>query len=72
MVAVEVLHKDPVERVLIEHDDVVEALAADRADQPFDISILPRRPRGNLKVTAGTVKKSMAAIWAAWFLRDVR
>jgi hypothetical protein len=27
-----------------EHDDVIDAFAANRADEAFDISILPRRP----------------------------
>jgi hypothetical protein len=28
-----------------EHDDVVEAVAADAADEPFNVWILPRAPR---------------------------
>jgi hypothetical protein len=32
---------------LIEHDDVVQALAADRAYQPFDVRRLPGRARGD-------------------------
>src|SRR5436305_12050835 len=31
--------------VFIEHDYMVQALASDRADEPFDISPLPRRAR---------------------------
>ena len=27
---------------LAEHDEMVEALPPDRADQPFDVSVLPR------------------------------
>jgi hypothetical protein len=30
---------------LVQHDDVVEALAAEGADEPFHVGILPRRPR---------------------------
>jgi len=30
---------------LAEYDHMIQALAADRADQPFDVSPLPRRPR---------------------------
>jgi len=30
---------------LPEHDDMVQAIASDRTDRPFTISILPRRPR---------------------------
>ena len=30
-------------KCLAEHDDVIEAFAADRADQSFDVGILPRR-----------------------------
>jgi hypothetical protein len=28
-----------------QHHDVVETLASDRSDQPFDMTVLPRRPR---------------------------
>ncbi len=40
---------------LVEHDDVVEALAPNRADHPFDERILPGRPRGgaNLRQAQG-------------------
>jgi hypothetical protein len=31
---------------LAEDDDVIEAFPADRADQPFRMSVLPRRPWG--------------------------
>jgi hypothetical protein len=27
-----------------EHHDMVEALAADRSNQPFNMTVLPRRP----------------------------
>ena len=37
--------KDPAEMPLIEDDDVVQTLAADRADDAFDVGILPRRAR---------------------------
>ena len=30
---------------LAQHDDVVEALPADRSDEAFAVRILPRRPR---------------------------
>jgi hypothetical protein len=32
---------------LAQHDDVIEALAADGADDPFDEGVLPGCPRGN-------------------------
>src|SRR5436305_14414487 len=35
----------PPNTVFIEHDYMVQALASDRADDPFDISALPRRAR---------------------------
>ena len=37
--------EDAVEVNLAEHDQMVETLPPDRADQPFDVSILPRRSR---------------------------
>src|ERR1700730_17962480 len=36
---------------LPEHDDVVETLPSDRADQPFDISILPWGSRRRRPIT---------------------
>src|SRR5262249_48945707 len=39
--------KEPSQVALAEHDDVVEALAADGADEPFREGILPRRPGGD-------------------------
>ena len=35
----------PAETLLVEHDHMVQALASDRADYPFDIGTLPRRAR---------------------------
>src|SRR5215203_4533847 len=37
--------KDPTKMPLIEDDEVVQTLAADRADDAFDVGILPRRAR---------------------------
>ena len=34
--------EDAAEVSLAEHDDVVETLAPDRAEQPLDVSVLPR------------------------------
>jgi hypothetical protein len=34
----------------VQHHDVVEALAAEGADEPFHVGILPRRPRRCLDV----------------------
>ncbi len=45
LVVREVGPKDPTKTPLIEDDDVVQALAADRADDAFDVGILPRRTR---------------------------
>jgi hypothetical protein len=46
MVVVEVGSERPPEMALAEYDDVVEAVAADAADQAFNVGILPRTPRG--------------------------
>src|SRR6516162_11707666 len=35
----------PVQTWLVEHDQVIQALAADRADDPLDVSTLPRGTR---------------------------
>jgi len=43
------------EVALAEHNNVVKAFPADRADQPFSISILPRE-RGDVGIeTAGSL-----------------
>jgi hypothetical protein len=44
-VVAEVLAEHAPEVLLVQDHDVVEALAPYRADQPFDIGILPGRPR---------------------------
>lgn len=44
IVASEQLHV-PVERGLVEHNDMIETLAPKRANDPFDIGSLPRRSR---------------------------
>ena len=36
---------------LAEHHDMIQALAPDRTDQPFSMSILPRRSRRRWPVT---------------------
>jgi hypothetical protein len=36
---------DAAEVSLAEHDEMVETLPPDRADQPFDVSVLPGRSR---------------------------
>ena len=38
-----VIRQQMAEMPFAQHHDVVEALAADRADQPFDMTVLPRR-----------------------------
>jgi len=50
MVIGAVFTKRSPERFLVEHDDVIEALATDRSDHALAIAILPGRPRraGNL------------------------
>jgi hypothetical protein len=32
---------------LVQNDDVVQAFAADTPDEPFDVGVLPRTPRGH-------------------------
>ncbi len=43
MVVVEIARKDPPQVPMVQDDDVVQALASDRADNAFHIGILPRR-----------------------------
>jgi hypothetical protein len=45
MIAIEEISKVPVKASFVEYDDVVQALAANGSDDPFDISTLPRRAR---------------------------
>ena len=44
----EVVAQQATQMGLVEDDDVIEALAAQGADEAFDIGILPRRPRRRL------------------------
>ena len=46
VVVLEVLDQETDQMLLSEHDDVIEALATDRADQALGVSVLPRRPWG--------------------------
>lgn len=46
VVVVEIRDQDALQMVFAQHDDVIEALATDRADEPLDVGILPRRARG--------------------------
>ncbi len=45
MVVHEVRAKDTHQVSLVEHDDVIQTLSADRAYKPLTIRILPGRPR---------------------------
>jgi hypothetical protein len=45
VVIIEVTGQNAFEVGFVEHDDMIEALPPDRADQPFDVGILPGRPR---------------------------
>ena len=48
MIVATVGDEDALEMRLVEDDDVIEALSSDRADQAFDVRILPRaRGRGH-------------------------
>ena len=59
----------PAQMCLAQGDDMVDTLATDRSDQPFDEAILPRRAWGNRLVTdahgpyslrgSGTVDKEL-------------
>ncbi len=42
VVVLEVLDQETDQMLLSEHDDVIEALATDRADQALCVSVLPR------------------------------
>lgn len=48
MVVVEVLAEQAQGVRLVEHDDMIKALAAEGADEPFHVRILPRRARRRL------------------------
>src|SRR5215467_6885768 len=41
----EIASQNPPERLLVPHNDVIQALAPNRSDQSFHIWILPRRSR---------------------------
>ena len=45
VIIIEVTGQNAFEVGFVEHDDMIEALPPDRADQPFDVGILPGRPR---------------------------
>src|ERR1700756_1122599 len=45
MIVIEEISKVPVKASFVEYDDVVQALAANGSDDPFDVSALPRRAR---------------------------
>ncbi len=45
VVVVEVLSEDAAKMSLAQHHNVIEILPAHRADETFDVGILPRRPR---------------------------
>jgi hypothetical protein len=45
VVIIEVAGQDALEVGFVDHDDMIQALPPDRADQPFDVGVLPRRPR---------------------------
>jgi hypothetical protein len=45
IVVASILSQGPAQMRLAQHDDVVHALATDRADQPLGKRILPRRVR---------------------------
>ncbi|MEI8195054.1 MAG: hypothetical protein WCI73_04015 [Phycisphaerae bacterium] len=42
----EVLSENSLEMLLVEHEEMAEALSADRTDHPFDIRGLPGRSEG--------------------------
>jgi len=46
MVVLEVAAQDATQVLLVEHDHVVQAVSPNGTNQPFDVCILPGRPRG--------------------------
>ena len=46
MVVIQITGKQPLQMRLIEHNHMIEQLAADRADEPFDVGVLPERAWG--------------------------
>ncbi len=46
VIVLEVLTENSNQMCLVQDDDVIKALATDRADQALGVSVLPRRPRG--------------------------
>src|ERR1043166_5620021 len=45
LVVMKIASQSPPQRRLVPHNDVIQALASNRPDQPFHIWILPRRSR---------------------------
>src|SRR5256885_17073783 len=45
LVIMKIASQSPPQRRLVPHNDVIQALASNRPDQPFHIWILPRRSR---------------------------
>ena len=45
VIVIEIIREDVFQVRFVQHDHVVQAFAADRADQPFNVGILPRRTR---------------------------
>ena len=44
VIVAKVIADEPSQVMLAEYDDVIEKLASNRSDEPFDIRVLPRAP----------------------------
>ena len=59
VIVIRIRGQDSVQMCLAEHDDVVEALAPDRADHPLDVAILPGRAGCDGSISDSHCSKSL-------------
>src|SRR5512139_967069 len=64
VVVVGVCAQDPAQVRLAQDHDMIQAVSSDRADEPFDVSVLPRRSRCRLSV-ADTHGRETSGYWMA-------
>jgi hypothetical protein len=82
MVVAEVLGQNPAKMILVQHDNVVQALTADGLDEALDIRRLPRRALGKKRKSFGIqvdgvfgmdrVEKKLERPWKLEIIRDQR
>ena len=60
VVIVDIGHKDAAQMGFPEDDDVIEAFAADRADEPLRMPVLPGRPRGGRVIPDAQRSKTLS------------